>query len=207
MLGSTTVPIYPTTGSFEFSRSDVVSSVVAVHEPVTIIWELTDLSLFPADVATRRSSIVSRFADISASNSTVSTVVNNDTTESYTSTALSLPARIGIGVGVAMAVIITIITVSAYLYKVRRRRRKLPVPARNNAIELDGGQPIWKRFFGREWRAELPQDGRTAELAAEQQPSELTATQSPVELPGSYQFQTPAAEAVEKKERDIERGS
>lgn len=165
--------------------SSVVSNVVAVHEPVTIVWGSTDLSLFPGDVATSRSALVSRFAN---------------TSESYASTALSLPARIGIGVGVAVGVIFTIITISAYLYTVRRRRRKLPVPARNNAREMDGGQPVWKRFFGREWRAELPQDGRTAELAAEPQPSELTATQSPVELPGSYQFPAPAAEAVEKRE-------
>ncbi|KAI0174443.1 hypothetical protein BJ166DRAFT_587241 [Pestalotiopsis sp. NC0098] len=186
-----------------------MSSAVAMHVPITIIWGSTDLSLFPADVVSSRYAILSPSTTTTASNSsdTITLSSSADAPQPGTGTSLSQPARIGIGVGAAVGVLFVIIMISAWLCKIRRRRRALPVPARNNAQELDGGQPIWKRFFGREWRAELPRDGRTAELDAAQQPSELTAAQSPVELPGSYQFPMPAAETVEKKERHAEPAS
>jgi hypothetical protein len=97
--------------------------------------------------------------------------------------------------------IIIFIIVSAWLLKVRRRRRQLSGQGRNGVGELDGEQNIWKRFFGREWRAELPPDGRPSELETKSaKPTELAVPQNPVELPGSYHYPKPAAEAGEATE-------
>ncbi|ETS77992.1 hypothetical protein PFICI_10054 [Pestalotiopsis fici W106-1] len=196
--GSTAVPILPVTQSF--TTTITVTGFVAVHSPVVVLWASSDLSLFPADVASRRSAL------FPTSNTTSNTNINSidltnstDSTSSKTGTGLSQPARIGIGLGVALGSITIFIVVSAWLFKVRRRRKRLLMQPRNNAGELDGTQPLWKRFFGREWRSELDQDGPTAELAADPEPAELATSQVPAELPGSYRYREPATGAAENK--------
>ncbi|KAF3005435.1 oligomeric mucus gel-forming [Neopestalotiopsis sp. 37M] len=164
--------IFPTSGTTQFLAT--IASIVAKHEAVTIIWASSDLSLFPYDVASNRSAIVS---------------------DANASEGLTQAAKIGIGVGVGLGMIIILIITSAWLLKVRRMRRQLPGQERNGVGELDGEQKIWKRFFGREWRAELPPDGRPSELEAKSgKPTELAVPQIPVELPGSYQYLNPATE-------------
>ncbi|ETS85611.1 hypothetical protein PFICI_03636 [Pestalotiopsis fici W106-1] len=170
----TTVPIYPTSDNTQHSAT--VTSVVAVHEAVTIIWASTDLNLFPSDVASSRSALFS---------------------DSNTTTGLTQAAKIGIGVGVAVGALIILTVGSAWLIKVMRQKKRHPKKGRNVAGELDGDQKIWKRFFGREWRAELPPDGLPAELATEPaNPAELAVQQIPVELPTGGENEIPGKPSI-----------
>ncbi|KAF7519806.1 hypothetical protein G7054_g12971 [Neopestalotiopsis clavispora] len=180
--GATIVSIFPTSGGTQLFAT--ITSVVAVHEAVTIIWASSDLSLFPSDVAANRSAL------FTSSNA-----------NSNADVGLTQAAKIGIGVGVALGVTIILIIISAWLLRVRRKRKRFDGQARNGVGELDGEQKIWKRFFGREWRAELPPDGQPSELETKSgKPTELAVPQIPVELPGSYHYPKPAAEADEGTE-------
>lgn len=177
--GATIVSIFPTSGGTQLFAT--ITSVVAVHEAVTIIWASSDLGLFPSDVAANRSAL---FTNYNAS--------------SNADVGLTEAAKIGISIGVALGVTIILILIWTWLLNVRRRRKQFDGKARNGAGELDGEQKIWKRFFGHEWRAELPPDGRPSQLATESaKPTELAVQQIPVELPGSYQYPKVAAEAGE----------
>lgn len=153
-----------------YDTSATLSSVTAIHEPVTVLWKSEDLSLFPADVISRRVALLDTLDANSNSTSTQ---------------GLSHSAKIGIGVGAALGGLIILVVSSAWLYKVRRRRREPPAASHDSARELDGSQPIWKQLFYRHWRTELPQGGQVAELETKREPAQLAGRQIPVELPGS----------------------
>ncbi|KAF3026522.1 hypothetical protein E8E14_013658 [Neopestalotiopsis sp. 37M] len=180
------IRVFPADGTtLDTTTHTVVSNVFAIHGATTVLWGASDLSSFPADVASNRSAVI-----FSATRTEQTPLITPPpySPRKSTGSGLSLPARIGIGVGVAVGVVLILIMISAWLCKVRRRRRRLPAPARHGAKELDGAQPIWKRLFGREWRAELPRDEKAAELDTVRHPAELRGLQIPAELPEAYDY-------------------
>jgi hypothetical protein len=153
-------------------------------------WQDSDLSLFPADVVSRRREIEAKILTLSSNmpNGSSSSINPGDLPQQ----GLTLRARIGIGVGVTFGLLLVLSAIGVWIFKVRRRRQIPPVSA--DAKELDASNPVWKRFLGAKWRAELTNGQQTAELpATDNRPGVAVcisqkATQIPVELQGSDQW-------------------
>lgn len=172
-----------TSDLFQTDAFTSVSNVVAMHTPITVLWESSDLSLFPADVASSRSAL------LRPENTNTSATSETNSGKSTVGAGLSLPARIGIGVGAAVGAIILFIAIAVWLWKVRRRRRHPAGTESDHRQELDSSRWTWKRYLGLKWRGELPQTGQISQLPARQLPrAEMAENHGVAELPEDHHY-------------------
>jgi hypothetical protein len=166
---STTTVVFaaPWTGSA--ATTTTVSSVVATHQAITVLWRDVEAALL-ATTANTGDGLPSPGGNNGA------TDVPSAATASTSGTAgLSQGARIGIGVGAAAGGILLFGTALAFLLRGRRKRKELPAPSDNEndndtRYKLDTSGTIWKRWVKHAWRAEVSNESVKAELAGNESP-------------------------------------
>ncbi|KAH8204427.1 hypothetical protein TruAng_001343 [Truncatella angustata] len=185
-----------------------VSSVVATHMAIAMLWRTEDLSLFPDDVSSRRRALQAQASSVMSNYNNEGSSTNVTGAPSANATGTTSTNATGAPSGLSLE---ARIAVTAWVWKVRRRRRTDLWAPDGNAQELDASSSIWKRYLGGKWRAEMHPERQTAELPAHDKPAELdhnrqSMTHSPVELPGSNQWHEITIGTAGAGERDDHEG-
>jgi hypothetical protein len=152
------------------SSTITVSSGTVWKTPLSVVWQLEDLDLFPTDYASSLASQlrVTWFATRTSSPDSISTQRNSNTTSTAATSGLSTGAKIGIGVGTfAGALVLLIIAIYALLR--RRKNKRLneniqPTPMPAEMQDQDADLAERKRFIDGRWRSEVHAEHEIREL-------------------------------------------
>lgn len=166
-------------GGTWYHSETTLSSGTLFAEPVTVMWQFSDLSKFPRAYATALA--VTMGVELQAGLRADS----NTDFPSKPAAVLSVGAKVGIAIGAVLGFAL-LVGVAVIMCLRRRRKARQRVAAEDRTVpahELPGQSLGLKRFYQGEWRAEV--DGRTqrAEMEAKQEyelpvpPVELEAPQ------------------------------
>ena len=161
-----------------------VSSVHAWHSPIRAGWQVADISLFPPEVMSRKSSIVRYGWGVTPAN--VATLVLSTLTSPNSSPLVpqesTEPEGISLSHGVIVGIVIAIVAffgfagASIYAYRRHRQRRNRPGGA-NTASTHNRG--IW---LENAWRAEMISPITPGQIPARENRNQGAEKQTPVEL-------------------------
>ncbi|KAJ3576799.1 hypothetical protein NPX13_g3581 [Xylaria arbuscula] len=147
-----------------------VSSVYAWHSPIVAGWEVTDITLFPPEVMSTKSSIAKYGWTASPASVATSTSSTLTPSESITSAPQESnePEGISLDHGVIVGIVIAIVAffgfAGASVYAYRRHRRRQNKPGGGNTASSHH-QGIW---LENAWRAEMSSPGTPSQVPAQE---------------------------------------
>ncbi|KAI1308565.1 hypothetical protein F5Y03DRAFT_91872 [Xylaria venustula] len=186
---TTTVLIAP-----DVSSEDIfipVSDVAAWHHPILAVWQTTDLSLFPPQVISQKSSIVEfGWATSSTSLATSTPSESSPPSSEQNNASKGTPLGPGVIVGIAFGAFASVCFCVVIICSYRRRRRRQQIMCRESDAVLADPQRVWP---GNERRAEMSSPTTSQIPGHEKQaPIELDATSaiSPRDEPQSQRCES-----------------
>ncbi|KAK5628955.1 hypothetical protein RRF57_004670 [Xylaria bambusicola] len=162
----------------------VVSSVYAWHSPILAAWELTDLSLFPSEVSSRKSSIA-EYGWVASSTSAVTSVplasISGTSTlapQDSNSDSISLNHGVIAGIVVAAIAFVGFALASIYAYRRLRRHQRQNRPGGMGTV-LPVNRGTW---LENAWRAEMSSPATSSQLPTHEARNQGSEKQTPIEL-------------------------
>jgi hypothetical protein len=164
-------PVYEYTPVSRSPTSSIimVTSGLAVADPVIVAWQAEELQSFPDDY---RTSLAQRIG-VSLPSSTLSSTPSSRSASAPPSSGLSTSAKAGIGVGAVL--IAAIIGIILMILRIRKRRKYASTTQVSGVAEMedqDQNNTQRKWFFGGKWRMEAHAEG-VHEIPAEPVQREL----------------------------------
>lgn len=196
-----------TTGSILYRSETILSAGTLFAEPVTIIWQSSDLSKFPSAYATALAATMG--VELQA------TLIRTESSTKPTS-GLTVGAKVGVALGALCFALLVGATIIFCLQK--RRKTKQPVVSTHELVhvsEMSGYSSGLRRLFRGKWRAEVDGRAQRMELEAEKvyelpvPPAELEAPQHQqqqreAQNPGPpYEIRPHSVSTTQKKEGTV----
>ncbi|KAI0964760.1 hypothetical protein F4678DRAFT_477097 [Xylaria arbuscula] len=169
-----------------------VSKVAAWHQPILAVWQTTDLSLFPPEVMSQKSSIVEvGWAASSTSLATSTPSESSPPSSEQSNVSKGTPLSPGVIVGIAFGAFASVCFCVVLIFSYRRRRRRQQNMHRESDAVLTGPQRVG--LGNEEWRAEMSSPTTSQIPGHEKQvPIELDGTSaiSPLDEPQSQRCES-----------------
>jgi hypothetical protein len=181
---STYITTLSSSSTFTNSSTTILSTGLAVADPLVVAWQTDDYRFFPSDYA---ASLVARFnlAIPSVTAPPPGGRANGKTEGSTETSGLTTGAKAGIGAGIALGVIAVLAAVVfLYFRRWRMRHTAATAPQAHSKAEMDATEPTKNRRFYEADNSSQRQELDSKAMHAEADTQEVhVAPGPPVELP------------------------